>query len=268
MTNENDSFFKSPSATDISIDSSLALTEDSDTIDLTPRQGSPSLSKFIGCFRQRNFDFDLEHCIPKTIPEAAVAELNLPRVDDSDLSQFGIKKEKAAGSKEINKVKLSSEEGDKELREKGVVGKQDEAAKPIVEDETTKISVDTKSLRRYEEPENPIVTERELEIGDNAKLVRPNWSSSKKLDVAVVILVSVMLIAVLLMPSGGYVESIRRIAPITEASMAKLDQSLETISYSALDAAEAMQNSVADNMMSVQMLIQEKMCDILGGCFA
>eukprot|EP00339_Tiarina_fusa_P006551 CAMPEP_0117021310 /NCGR_PEP_ID=MMETSP0472-20121206/16089_1 /TAXON_ID=693140 ORGANISM="Tiarina fusus, Strain LIS" /NCGR_SAMPLE_ID=MMETSP0472 /ASSEMBLY_ACC=CAM_ASM_000603 /LENGTH=260 /DNA_ID=CAMNT_0004726749 /DNA_START=27 /DNA_END=809 /DNA_ORIENTATION=- len=260
MTNENDSFFKSPSATDISIDSSLALTEDSDTIDLTPRQGSPSLSKFIGCFRQRNFDFDLEHCIPKKIPEAAVAELNLPRVDDSDLSQFGIKKEKAA--------KLSSEEGDKELREKGVVGKQDEAAKPIVEDETTKISVDTKSLRRYEEPENPIVTERELEIGDNAKLVRPNWSSSKKLDVAVVILVSVMLIAVLLMPSGGYVESIRRIAPITEASMAKLDQSLETISYSALDAAEAMQNSVADNMMSVQMLIQEKMCDILGGCFA
>jgi hypothetical protein len=189
-------------------------------------------------------------------------------VEDSDLIQFGIKKEKAAGSDQINEVKSSSAENDNELKENGEAETEGEPEEPIVTERELEINDDAKSLRLEDELEEPVVTERELEISDGAKVIGPIWSSSKTLDVAVVIVVSVMLIAVFLLPSETCTEFLRRIVPITDANMVQFDQSLESVSNSASEAVEAIQNCVVDNVMIVPTFLQEKVCDIVGNCFA
>jgi hypothetical protein len=116
--------------------------------------------------------------------------------------------------------------------------------------------------------DEPIVKERELEINDEPKSLGPDWSSNKTLDVTVVFAVSLLLIAAFLLPSAACNELLRRIGPVSETIMVQFDQSLETASTWAFEASRAIKSFFSDSSMSIPTFLQEKVCEIVGDCFA
>ena len=115
----------------------------------------------------------------------------------------------------------------------------------------------------------PTVVERALEVSDETRITGTAWSSSTALDISVVIFVALLLITTFLVPSSVFDLVGQRITDVVmEMKTPQIDQSFENAAVWVFGASSTVRDAISDFSVSIPTFLQEKVCDIVGDCFA